>query len=34
MVAGIRDVESALGNGRLEGPSAEESGEMYTLARR
>ena len=34
MVAAIRDVEAALGNGRVEGPSEEESGEMYTLARR
>jgi N,N'-diacetyllegionaminate synthase len=34
MVAGIRAVESALGNGRMEGPSQQESGEMYTLARR
>jgi sialic acid synthase SpsE len=34
MVSAIRDVEAALGNGRLEGPSEEESGEMYTLARR
>lgn len=34
MVSGIRQVEAALGNGRLEGPSAPESGEMYQLARR
>lgn len=34
MVAGIRDVEAALGHGRLEGPSEEEAGEMYQLARR
>jgi sialic acid synthase SpsE len=34
MVAGVREVEAALGNGRLEGPSEEEKGEMYTLARR
>ena len=34
MVAAIRDVEAGLGNGRLEGPSEEEAGEMYTLARR
>ena len=34
MVAGIRQVQSALGSGRLEGPSQEESAEMYTLARR
>ena len=34
MVAGIRAVEAALGNGRMEGPSEPEAGEMYTLARR
>jgi len=34
MIAGIREVEAALGNGRLEGPSEAESGEMYTQARR
>jgi N,N'-diacetyllegionaminate synthase len=34
MIAGLREVEAAIGNGRLEGPSAAESGEMYTLARR
>ena len=34
MVSGIRDVEAALGHGRLEGPSEEEAGEMYRLARR
>jgi sialic acid synthase SpsE len=34
MVAGVREVEAALGNGRLEGPSADEAGEMYQLARR
>ena len=34
MVAAIREVEAGLGNGRLEGPSDEEAGEMYTLARR
>lgn len=33
-VAAIRDVESALGEGRLEGPSDAESVEMYTLGRR
>ncbi len=33
-VAAIRDVESALGSGRLEGPSDAESGEMFTLGRR
>ena len=34
MVGGIRDAEAALGHGRLEGPSDEEAGEMYRLARR
>jgi sialic acid synthase SpsE len=34
MVAGVREVEAALGNGRLEGPSEAEAGEMYGLARR
>lgn len=34
LVKGVREVESALGNGRLEGPSEEESKEMYRLARR
>jgi sialic acid synthase SpsE len=34
MVAGIREIEAALGNGRLEGPSEAEAAEMYTLARR
>jgi N,N'-diacetyllegionaminate synthase len=34
MVAGVRDVEAAVGNGRLEGPSEAEGKEMYTLARR
>jgi N,N'-diacetyllegionaminate synthase len=33
MVAAVREVEAALGNGRLEGPSEPESGEMYRLAR-
>lgn len=33
-VAAIRDAESALGNGRLEGPSDAESEEMFRLARR
>lgn len=33
-VTAIRDVESGLGNGRLEGPSEAESVEMYTLGRR
>lgn len=33
-VAAIRAVESALGNGRLEGPSDAESAEMFALARR
>lgn len=34
MVAAVREVETALGHGRLEGPSDAESGEMYRLARR
>lgn len=34
LVAAVRTVEAALGNGRLEGPSGEESKEMYRLARR
>lgn len=34
MVAGIREVESALGDGRKLGPSPAEADEMYRLARR
>lgn len=34
MVKAVRDVEAALGSGRLEGPSALEAEEMYRLARR
>ena len=34
MVEGVREVEAALGNGRLEGPSEAEKREMYSLARR
>ena len=34
MVAGIRDAEAALGDGRKAGPSLEEREENYTLARR
>jgi N,N'-diacetyllegionaminate synthase len=34
LVAGIRDIEAAMGTGRLEGPSEEEDREMYALARR
>jgi sialic acid synthase SpsE len=34
MVAGVREVEESLGNGRLEGPSEEEKEEMFRLARR
>lgn len=34
LVAGIRAIESALGNARLEGPSDAEAEEMYKLARR
>jgi N,N'-diacetyllegionaminate synthase len=33
LVQGVREVESAMGNGRLEGPTAEEA-EMHRLARR
>ena len=34
MVQGIREAEAALGDGRKDGPSPEESVEMYRLARR
>jgi|SRR5271166_4428111 len=34
LVAGIRAIEAALGNGRLEGPSELEAQEMFGLARR
>lgn len=34
LVAHVRDVEAALGDGRKAGPSAEEAEEMYTKARR
>ena len=34
MVSGIRSARAALGDGRKRGPSAEERGEMYELARR
>jgi len=34
MIEGVREVEAALGNGRLEGPSDAEAVEMYRLARR
>lgn len=34
LVRQIRDVEAALGDGRKRGPTAEESAEMYTKARR
>jgi N,N'-diacetyllegionaminate synthase len=34
MVAGVREVEAAMGNGRLGGPSEAEAGEMYRLGRR
>ena len=34
LVSGIRAIESALGSGRLEGPSEAEAQEMYRLARR
>lgn len=33
-IAAVREVEAAMGNGRLEGPSEPESGEMYRNARR
>jgi sialic acid synthase SpsE len=33
LVRGVRDVEAAMGNGRLEGPTPEEA-EMHRLARR
>jgi sialic acid synthase SpsE len=34
LVAQVRDVEAALGDGRKRGPSSEEAVEMYTKARR
>jgi sialic acid synthase SpsE len=34
LVRAVRDVETSLGTGRLEGPSEVERGEMFTLARR
>ena len=34
LVQSVREVEQALGSGRLEGPSEAEQGEMYELARR
>jgi sialic acid synthase SpsE len=34
LVSGVRAVEAAMGNGRLEGPSGPEAEEMYKLARR
>jgi sialic acid synthase SpsE len=34
LVRAVRDVETALGNGRLEGPSDAEAEEMYVLGRR
>jgi sialic acid synthase SpsE len=34
MVAGIRDAQAAIGDGRKAGPGPEEREEMYTLARR
>jgi N,N'-diacetyllegionaminate synthase len=34
LIAGIRAIEQALGNGRLEGPSTLEAQEMYQLGRR
>jgi sialic acid synthase SpsE len=34
LVAGVREVEAAMGDGVMRGPSDAESGEMYRLARR
>lgn len=34
MVAGIREAEAALGDGRKSGPSEEERADLYTVARR
>ena len=34
MIDGIRESQAALGDGTKDGPSEQESGEMYTLARR
>jgi len=34
MVRGVRDVEAAMGDGVLRGPSTEERDEMYSLGRR
>jgi len=34
MISAVRDVDAALGTGRLEGPSDAEAKEMYRLARR
>src|SRR5438045_8177978 len=34
MISGVREVEAALGNGRVEGPSEAEAREMYRLGRR
>jgi sialic acid synthase SpsE len=34
LVRAVRDVEAAMGHGRLEGPSDAEAQEMYSLARR
>lgn len=34
LVTGVREVEAALGDGRLQGPSEAERREMYSLARR
>lgn len=33
MIEGVREVEAALGSGRIDGPSDEERKEMYALAR-
>ena len=34
MVRAVREVEAALGNGRIQGPSDAEAEEMYVLGRR
>jgi sialic acid synthase SpsE len=34
MVAGVREVQAALGDGRKHGPSPEERGDLYVVARR
>jgi N,N'-diacetyllegionaminate synthase len=34
IISRIRDTQAAMGDGRKDGPTPEESGEMYTLGRR